>query len=168
MARHRGTKGGPIGRRSRLSDEHERHDQREKREAGSAGEGDVEASPSCQVPAPDADQERRSVDGRPLHGLEGARQTAWPPMLHHQGVGEDVGEGKSQPHERHEQGGGPVRMLAHQGKREAGCRGEGGGQQEVALASSAAERHEVRQEPVGGLDQPGDGRDQEEIGDLAC
>jgi hypothetical protein len=59
-------------------------------------------------------------------------------------------------------------MLAHQGKREAGCRGEGGCQEEVALATSAAQRYEVRQEPIDGLDQPRNGCDQEEIGNLAC
>src|SRR5262249_55511402 len=45
--------------------------------------------------------------------------------------------------------------------------GQRRGDPQVALAPPAEERHEVRQEAVHRLDEPGDGADEEEVGDLA-
>src|SRR5439155_485229 len=119
--------------------------------------------------------------------LERARETAGPAVLDHHRVHQNVGEREAEGHEREEPGARhegeahgaddrqrdaerldrPPGDQRARGEEEPSERRESGGHQEIALPPAAEEGHEVREQAVGWLDEPGDGADEEEIGDLA-
>jgi hypothetical protein len=74
---------------------------------------------------------------------------------------------ESERHEREEGRHPPVRVISRDAEEQPGCCRRRRGEQEIALAMIAEERHEIGQETVHGLDQPGHGRDGEEGGDLS-
>ena len=89
------------------------------------------------------------------------------PALDHERIHQHVGEGQPQPHHGEQSHEPPVAMRRDEPHRQAGSAGQCGGQEQVALAAPAEERHAVGQEPVGRLDQPGDDAEAEERRDLA-
>src|SRR5207247_9035863 len=66
--------------------EEQRHHQRDEWEAARDGKGEVQVAVLGEPAAEDADDHRGAVDRGPLHGLEGARETARPSILDHQRV----------------------------------------------------------------------------------
>ncbi len=122
----------------------------------------AEAPALRQVAAYLADQDRGRVDGAPLDGLKRAGEPARLAVLDHQRVHQHVGEGQPEPHHGEQSRQPPVRVRDAHAQGEARRGGQRGGEEQVTLPAQPEEGNEVGEEPVDGLDEPGDGADGEE------
>jgi hypothetical protein len=142
-------------------------DQRDQRKASGDQEGADQIASLGHPPADEAHQDGRGVDGRPLHRLEGPGQPVLAALLHHERVGQHVGEGESEAHgrEQHEQR--PVLRGAQGRGQETGRGGQRGRQDQIADPSPPEQREEIREQSVKRLDQPRRRADHEEVGDAS-
>src|SRR5439155_1130807 len=106
-------------------------------------------------------------DGSPLDRLEwpGERQPL--AVLHHHSIREDVAKGQAESHEGKVEGHLPIGIGVQTAEDASHHRRQTGGQQKIAPAPPAKQRHKVGEEPVHRLDQPGNDRNRKEIGGLA-
>ena len=98
------------------------------------------------------------------------REGEWPAQDELQRLAADLGPGNGHPKFRQwqrERRDLPADDPIAPRQRETGDARQRGREQEVALPASPEERYEIREEPVHGFDDPGDQRDQEEVGGLA-
>ena len=152
-----------------LAHERARHDQRDSGKHAGHQERDDQARVAPPGSHREADQHGRDVIARPLHRLEGPGQPVRASVFDHDRVGQHVGEGQAEPHrgEEHEQRARSRHGIRGPAARKPPRRPATRSGRDSSDPPPSEDRHEVGEQPVDWLDQPGIVAISEEVGDCA-